>query len=51
MTTSIQDVHLQPWRIGKLDKENPVAGNGAHRGEIGLAGERMERSSTSPIAG
>ena len=43
MPTPVQDIHLEPWCIGKLDEKNPVAGNGTHRAEIGLAGESMKR--------
>ena len=43
MPAPVQHIHLEPWRIGKLDEKNPVAGNGAHRREIGLAGERVKR--------
>src|SRR5262245_35335190 len=42
MPAPVQHIHLEPWRIGKLNEKNSVAGNSAHRREIGLAGERMK---------
>ena len=42
MPAPVQHIHLEPWCIGKLDEKNPVAGNGAHRREIGLARERVK---------
>ena len=51
MPAPVQHIHLEPRRIGKLDEKNPVAGNGAHRREIGLAGEVWKVSRTRPMAG
>ena len=37
-----QHVHVEPGRVGELHQENPVAGDGVHRLEVGLAREGME---------
>jgi len=42
MAAPVQHIHLEPGRVGKLNEKDPVAGNGAHRREIGLAGERVK---------
>jgi hypothetical protein len=48
MPAPVQHIHLEPRRIGKLDEKNPVAGNGAHRREIGLASERVKGVEDEP---
>src|SRR5262245_10652829 len=48
MTTPIEKVHLNFWRIGELDDENLVRWYRADRGKVDLTGERVKRIQDQP---
>jgi hypothetical protein len=44
----LQDVHRQIRRVGELQEEDPVAGDGVDRGQVGAAREDVERIQAGP---